>query len=177
VWLHLGRGDTFENPVSLGICSSTSSLCLIQAADVNGDGVPDLLVSDTAWGWVGNSRIFRGTGRGGFELLTGLADSFLGDEQEGYSVAFVDFNSDSIPDLVKIRDWYVVDGVAENRIRVYSGDGSGNFNLSTEIPAPANASVLMVDVNDDRKPDLIVSDGTSRLAIFLNTSASPGWPN
>ena len=169
VWLHFGRGDgTFENPVPAGICSSS---CWVQTVEVNGDGVPDLLVADRGWGVVGNSRIFLGNGRGGFELLGRLDDSFLGDDREWYSVALVDLNADRIPDLIKIRNGYVVEGAAKNRIRVYSGDGSGNFIPSTEIPVAATANVLVVDVNNDGKPDLIVSDGTSQLAIFLNTSA------
>jgi hypothetical protein len=166
VWLHIGRGDgTFEAPVSAGICSTS---CSINVVEVNGDGVPDLLVSDRAWGSVGNSRVFRGNG---FELLARLDDSFLGDDRESYTAVFVDLNADGIPDLIKIRNGYVVEGAAENRIRVYSGDGSGNFTPSTELPVAATANVLIVDVNDDGKPDLVVTDGTSGLAIFLNTSA------
>ena len=159
--IHYGRGDgTFEAPVETDICQP-QSWCFVEIVDADGDGSPDLLTGDVSWSWTGNLRVFRGNGRGGFELAARLPDWLAGDDQQGFQLIFTDLNGDRVPDLFRVRVWYA-DGAADNRAGAYVGDGSGLFALSAEIVLPSSLARL-VDVNGDGLRDILTTDGRPKL--------------
>jgi hypothetical protein len=119
--IYYGRGDgSFEVPVAVDICQPNFGACWMQVADVDSDGRPDLLV--------GNLSILRGNRHGGFELAARLPDSVAGDDHQGYTLAFADLSADQLPDLFRVRDWYVDDG-ADNLFGAYASSGSHEFCL------------------------------------------------
>jgi hypothetical protein len=79
--------------------------------------------------------VFRGNSRGGFELAARLPDSLAGDDQQGFQLIFTDLNGDKVPDLFRVRAWFVNDG-SDNLAGAYGGDGSGSFALSVEVLLP-----------------------------------------
>jgi hypothetical protein len=102
----------------------------VSVTDVNGDGKPDLVVTNRGDGYGGTVSVLLGDGRGGFR--------YLNDEPEQgtfpvgsrpYSVAVADVNGDGKPDLVVAND-------GDNTVSVLLGNGDGAF-----IPAnPLNGT-------------------------------------
>jgi hypothetical protein len=95
VRVFLGNGDgTFEaagGKYAVGICPDS-----VAVADLNGDGIPDLIVANGERSGFGDSRvsILLGNGDGTFQ-----ASQAYGAGGSPYSVAVGDFNGDGYPDL------------------------------------------------------------------------------
>lgn len=88
----LGNGDgTFQAPVET---SATYGPLSVAVGDFNGDGTPDLAVTDNVI--PGEISVFLGKGKGRFGAET---DYNMG-SSEAQSVAVGDFNGDGKPDLV-----------------------------------------------------------------------------
>jgi hypothetical protein len=98
--------------------SGTSSFGLA-VADFNGDGIPDLVVTN---GLAGSMSIFLGRGDGTFS--TGSLYS-VGDEPQAVVVG--DFNSDGHMD-------FAVADVLDSTVYVFLGTGSGTFNIAPGSP-------------------------------------------
>lgn len=144
-----GTADgTFGAPISSvsGLVFEDGSLT---AADVNGDGIPDLVV----YTYLGNVtapsgaeiEVLLGNGDGTFEL----SSSFAAPISIGVGVAVADFNGDGNLDLAG--------GSSSNSIPVWLGNGDGSFqassNYSTGSVLPCY--VLSGDFNRDGRADLI----------------------
>ena len=174
----LGNGDgTFQAAQAYPSGGSQSNS--VAVADVNGDGQPDLLVSNCnqvnsycdANGSVG---VLLGNGDGTFQPVVnydsgGGATSFT---------AVGDVNGDHKPDLLAANP-------ISNNVGVLLGNGDGTFQTAVTYNArgqfsPVGAfSLELVDVNGDAKPDLVLSsagvgvmlgngDGTFRSVITYN---------
>jgi hypothetical protein len=112
------------------------------SADLNGDGIPDLAIVDTA-----NASILLGKGDGTFQnpvtYSTGLVPQ---------AVAFGDFNSDDIQDLV-------IANYGSATVSVLLGNGDGTFQSQVTYPVGNNPeSVEVADVNWDGIQDLVVAN-------------------
>jgi hypothetical protein len=152
VAIHLGNGDgTFMAPQSV----ATGGAALdVEVADVNRDGLPDLLaqVSDD-----NNLRVLLGSSGGGFTAQPTVA---LGTDTRVLGVA--DFNRDGKPDFFALSN-------SPNTLRLYLGDGSGGFTLTSGSPIPVGGDVVAGragDFNRDGKLDILVAkeDGVDVLA-------------
>jgi hypothetical protein len=147
----------------------------VRIADVNGDGLPDLIVANLGPG-------ADGTGIPGVSVLlqdsmhpgTFLAPATYPTPGGAVDVAVGDLNKDGRPDLV---------------VASYDPDFTGGVSvlLQNAAPAPAGTfgaatvylgfgqplSVAIADLNGDGHPDIAVADGTSATVLFQVASA-PG---
>ncbi|MGO9403764.1 MAG: FG-GAP repeat domain-containing protein [Terriglobales bacterium] len=156
----LGNGDgTFtaeaESPDAGG------QPLFITTGDFNGDGIPDLVVSDMNSGYpeLGNLTVLLGNGDGTF---TPTAVS----PQTGsipYSVAVADFNGDGKADLA-------IANAGSNTISVLLGNGDGTFAAPLNVAAGADPVFATVgDFNGDGLPDLAAANNTTSSVTILLT--------
>jgi hypothetical protein len=171
--IYYGRGDgSFDDPIALHVCDPLLGDCNLRIVDYDADGKPDLLYWNASWGWVGNFRILRGDGHGGFEVAAQFPDSLAGDNEDQFSLSFADLNADGIPDLIRAPSYYEKGDIA-NFAYIHAGLGGAEFADAVAIRLPDRAqesSMLFVDVNGDNKPDLVATDGGQNLVIYLNSS-------
>ena len=148
----LGRGDgSFGPPVPEAV---TGSLALA-VADVNGDGIPDIIAAGTTTvNATGSVSVLLGRAGGGFWPAVNL--NVPGAPQ---SVAIADVDGDGNLDLV----------VGENSfaVAVLPGNGRGKFQQAPPgTPIGLNGSFAAADFNRDGKLDLAVAS-LSGIAILL----------
>jgi hypothetical protein len=138
-------GVTVQNGVTT--VESRDAPTGVVAGDFDGDGRPDLLVTD---GGANALALLRGTGTGGFlnpELFTGA-----GTEARPAAVVTGDFDGDGRPDVAVLNQ-------QDATVSVFLGDGRGRFTLRSVVPAGAAPTGLAVaDVTGDGKADLLVAN-------------------
>ncbi len=135
----------------------------VAVGDFNGDGKPDLAISNVA---SGNVTVLLGNGTGGFTAAPGSPFA-VGAYPE--SVAVADFNADGKLDLaVAGVGLYQSTGL---NVTVLLGDGAGGF---TAAPGGASATgdaptaLAVADFNEDGLPDLaVINPETGTVAILL----------
>jgi hypothetical protein len=126
VYVLLGNGDgTFTAAASPAAVSNSASII---SADVNGDGIPDLVVG-------GLSGVLLGNGNGTFSLKASSPALAVG---TGSAVA--DFNGDGIPDIV-------------SEAGVFLGAGDGTFTAAT-TQGLVGSVLTVADLNGDGVPDI-----------------------
>lgn len=144
----------------------------VTVADVNSDGVPDMIVANALDHTV---TVFLGVGDGKF---TRAAGSPITVGNYPVSIAVADFNGDGIADLA-------VANFGSNTVTVLRGNGSGGFTQFRGSPVAAGfspQSVTVGDFNSDGIPDLAVADFTgNNVTVLLGDgtglfAADPGSP-
>ena len=147
--VRLGTGDgTFQAaPTGTPTFANMNTPDHIVTGDLNGDGIPDLVVTDPVTAEV---TVLLGRGDGTFRRL----DPFAVPGGAGALVE-ADFNHDGRPDLaVAGRDSAVV--------TVLLGNGDGTFRPSQSFGTSSTPGSLAVgDFNGDGRPDLAVACQTS----------------
>jgi hypothetical protein len=138
---------------------------VVRAADVNGDGWNDLVAGVWASGAV---AVLTNQQNGTFApaVTTGL--SFSGCNASSgclWDVALPDLNGDGKADIV-------VPGINDNRLSVLLSS-SGTFPAVTELYAVGATGtqpqgVTSADVNQDGKPDVIVTSTNGAVQLFLH---------
>ena len=131
----------------------------VAVVDINGDGKPDLVASDTGTSNdpVSVVSVRLGKGDGTFGDLQSFA---AGSQPQSVTVA--DVNNDGRPDLLVVNDF-------ANSANLLLGNGDGTFQAPRAfVPGSFPASVAVADTNGDGRPDLLVkisysSDGVSVL--------------
>jgi hypothetical protein len=138
----LGNGDgSFQTQRTFSTGKSPSSVAV---ADVNGDGKPDLIVSNAADNTV---SLLLGNGDGTF----GAQSTFAAGSSPSW-VAVSDVNGDAKPDLV------ITDAIS-NDVSVLLGNGNGTFQALNAFYAGISPdSVAIADMNGDGKADLVVAN-------------------
>jgi hypothetical protein len=147
-----------------------SSPFFVAVGDFNGDGKPDLAITNHA---DNNVTVLLGNGTGGFAPAPG---SPFPVGSEPLSVAVGDFNGDGKPDLATAN-------YSDGSVTVLLGNGAGGFTAAPYSPLPAGngpQSVAVGDFNGDGKPDLAISNVESdNVTVLLNIT--PGakllWQN
>jgi hypothetical protein len=127
----------------------------ITVADFDKDGKRDLATANADANTV---SVLLGNGAGGFAAKIDFA---TGDSPQ--SVATGDLNKDGMPDLVA-SNW------SGYTVGVRLGDGSGGFGSRTDFTIGAGMfyirSVVIVDLDNDGKPDVATSNHTRTYSPF-----------
>lgn len=146
----LGKGDgTFLALPAQTMGFIATPLSTVEAADLNGDGIPDLIVRATA-GTYSNIYISLGNGDGTF---SGTWNTITVYTSSGVSyIAVGDFNRDGILDIAGTNDSGAI---------IYWGQGDGTFTAGPQLSLPATPSSIGTgDFNKDGILDLVTTSGS-----------------
>jgi hypothetical protein len=150
----LGTAQEYYSGVSSGGIANS-----VAVADLNGDGKPDVAVANYPDSKAG---ILLNQGNG---TLLPVVTYDLG-AQDGWAVALSDVTGDLKPDLV------VAGAFGTASLLVNNGDGTFQAPIVYTLAHSANA-IIMADLNNDRRPDLTISDGGFYAWTVLHTSTIP----
>jgi hypothetical protein len=156
LYFNNGRGNFGRSPTSLPFMP-TSTGC-VRAADVNGDGHPDLFVGGRVvpgrYPEPPASYLLLNDGHGHFTDQTARWAPPLRRLGMVTDAAWVDMNGDQRPDLVTVGEWLPV--------QVWLNDGRGfTERTTTYLPGQLTGwwnTLLVKDLNGDSKPDLVVGN-------------------
>jgi FG-GAP-like repeat len=171
----LGNGDGTFQPV-VDYDSGGNTALSVVAADVNGDGKPDLLVGNAcdmsnncADGSVG---VLLGNGDGTFQPVVNYGSGGSG----VWALAVADVNGDGTPDLLDASFFY-------NTLGVLLGNGDGTFQAVTTYGSGGTLprSIAVADLNGDGLLDVAVANFCGgclpgKLGVLLNNTADTTPP-
>jgi uncharacterized protein (TIGR03437 family) len=145
----LGQEQFSGPPISLvpNYPAADTLFDAMATADVNGDGIPDLVSVD----FVGHVSVLLGAGDGSFQ------PSFQFTFTSGlpYGLVVADFNRDGRPDLAVVGSGYAPGSSGE--VDILLGNGDGTFQQPIRSVAPMGAFALFAGYfHDDGKLDLAV---------------------
>ncbi len=139
VQIYPGHGDgTLGAPLTFTV--PDEFVDFIAAPDVNGDGIPDLVVT-------GRNAVFvwLGKGDGTFSSPTFTANA------SSPAIAFGDFNGDGKLDIAMISG-----GAASVSVLLGKGDGTFPNFVQSALPAGAAGGIVVADFDGDGRLDLAV---------------------
>lgn len=145
----------------------------VVAADVNGDGKPDLAVTAGYGNGLG-VRVLLNKGDGTFDaaVLYSLGKAY------NQFVAAGDMNGDALPDLVVVSAPNPNDGGAGTSvIDVLLNKGGGVFGAPVSTSAAGTlGEPAVADVDGDGKPDVVTTDSSSLLVLLNKGGGVLGAP-
>ena len=174
----LGNGNgTFQSLKTFASGIETTSVAV---ADLNGDGLPDLVASNATSNTPdgrGTVSVLLGNGNGTFQ-----PQQIFTTDSNCWSVVVADVNGDGIPDLVTANNF-------NGDVSVLLGNGGGTFQPEQTFAAAGDGnSVAVSDVNGDGHLDLVIANrGANNVSVLLGngngtfqnqrTSATGRYPN
>ncbi|HKS81014.1 MAG TPA: FG-GAP-like repeat-containing protein [Candidatus Acidoferrales bacterium] len=176
----LGNGDGTFQPVITTPISPTGSVFWVAAADLNRDGLTDLVVtengSDASDFGAESAQILISNGDGTFTLGGNYLTGGDVNSSVGSTVAIGDVNGDGNPDIVTANHCdlttngvVAVDaGCGNGAIGILLGNGDGTFHAAkvTNVPDTGFDGISLADVNQDGKLDIVASIGPG-IVVFL----------
>jgi hypothetical protein len=164
----LGRGDgTFDSGIEVSTQSFSSSIAV---ADINGDGVSDLVVANVFVRF-----------RPGLEFGRDSVSVLLGDGT-GHFVTRSDIGAGAAPAAVATSDFdgdghvdVAVANVDGNNVSLFFGRGDGTFVRRLDLATGARPTAMVTgDFDGDGRADVAVTNSAANtVAVMLNDWASP----
>jgi len=156
----LGNGDgTFQQQAPYPIGGFDPLPVMIAVADVNGDGILDLVVpgsTNSASSANNTVSVLLGNGNGTFQAQLPVT---VGNLPIGAVVG--DFNGDGIPDLAVANN-------QDETIGILLGIGNGTFQTQTTYALPgAPEGIAAGDVNGDGILDLVATNASGDIEVLL----------
>jgi uncharacterized protein (TIGR03437 family) len=119
----------------------------LAVADVNGDGIPDILTG-TAFPHSAALQVLIGNGGSSFQAPVNYA---IASSLSLRSIAVADLSGDHKPDAVVS---------SSGKISIFLGNGDGTFQAERTLPVDSSSpAVAIADFNGDGKPDLAFTSG------------------
>lgn len=159
-------GTGVASAAQLTTSPASSLLMSGVSADVNRDGIPDLLLGSRG---AGALAVWQGSSSGGFD--TGVTVKAANNSE---AVAVGDLDGNGTLDAI-------LASYTDGSLSVLSGDGNGGFTSSSGLSRTASPSGLMLEyLNADAFPDLVVvsASGTSVTVVpytVLTSSYGATW--
>ena len=162
----INNGDgTFQKAVAYDTGAPEGSA--VSVADMNGDGILDLIVTNFHGEANGDGTVavLLGNGDGTFQKAV-IYDSG-GLDANGQIVA--DVNGDGIPDVVAVN-YSSCTSCSGGSIGVLLGKGNGTFQPVVSYLTEGNTSsgIAVGDINNDGHPDIIVGSLDGTVSVLLN---------
>ena len=153
----LGNGDgTFQPQVTYAVGSEPDA---IVAGDFTGDGHTDLAVANSGDNTV---SVLLGNGHGTFQPQVTYA---VGSEPG--AIVAGDFTGDGHIDLA-------VAYYFDKTVSVLLGKGDGTFSVPGKVASSAHSSPVVVNVNGDGTPDVLVLDSAGNILYRQGIPGQPG---
>ena len=167
VYLNPGSVNGFETVEPTSVGSETADTRSVVVADVDGDGIVDLVLGNSGE----KNTVYFGTGGGDY---SGVAPVGIGTETDDTrSVVVADVNDDGSLDFIV--------GNHDSEDRVYLSDPAKprdpvslpSTTIGTEVDETVKVEVR--DMNSDGLPDVVTTDSQQKSTVFLNdgTGAFP----
>jgi len=140
----------------------------IAAGDLNGDGKPDIVVSDFNNGNASYISVFENTSQQGIISFAPRTDISTGNGTVGVTIA--DINQDGKPDILVTSGNSAVFSILKN---TSAGSGPLSFAPRMDFSDMNHADqIITADVDGDGKPDIVFTEfSNASVVIYRNTSA------
>ena len=167
---------TFGTPVTVPL-EQGSPILSMAVGDLNGDGLADLVISNSpATGGGPNVQVLLSNGDGTFKAESDVILQPNLNNAPGTAIA--DVNGDHIPDILQSDFVFAGDGttVAQGGVGIALGNGDGTFTDALDFAHSDNTplSFVTADLNHDGKTDLLISTAGTSGSGFATISFSPG---
>ena len=128
--------------------------------DVNKDGKPDLIIN-----YLDHIEVWFGNGDGTFTYSNSI-DLISPGVVSDFVAVVSDLDGDGNADIILTPD--ADPAAALSPLTFFYGNGDGTFQAPTFLPVSHRYSwITVADVNDDGKPDLVLTDGAC-VAVMMN---------
>ncbi|HUA14746.1 MAG TPA: FG-GAP-like repeat-containing protein [Verrucomicrobiae bacterium] len=175
----LGNGDgTFQLSASYASGSNDfdemdgPSITKVMVGDVNGDGLPDILLTNSCDGssficGSGSVSVFLGYGDG--TLQAGVIYTSAG--WDAYGLATADVNGDGKPDILVANECASNTNCNNGAMSVMLNNGDGTFQAGSTFPSGGSDTLWLAtgDLNGDGKADVVLTNQCAS-----NTNCSQG---
>jgi hypothetical protein len=171
--MHTGAasGTTYAAPVSIFTQTANQNVTganIIAIADVNGDGLNDLIITDpgAAGGMTPTVNVLlqEASAHGTFAAPVSYP---IASQDLAQSIVVADLQGDGHLDIV-------IGGQQSVTVLLHDPANPGQFLPATVYPAPGANEIAIADINGDGKPDIVVSNGVTNPVVLGVVTTHPG---